>query len=143
MKKSSLSALLVGLIFGVGLGISGMTKPSKVIAFLDVFGNWDPSLLFVMLGAVSVHSITYRMVRKRSTPLLSDKWHIPDGRKITPALIWGGFIFGIGWGLAGYCPGPAVASLASLQSQPFVFVLAMIAGMLSFRIVDKKIRFRK
>lgn len=141
--KNGLAALLVGFIFALGLGISGMTQPQKVVGFLDVFGAWDPSLIFVMAGAIAVHFVTYKLIRKKSSPLLSAQWHVPTKKEITPALIMGSLLFGVGWGLAGFCPGPAMTSLASFELKPFVFVLSMLVGMFIFRLLDKKIQFKK
>lgn len=141
--KNGLAALLVGFIFALGLGISGMTQPQKVVGFLDVFGTWDPSLIFVMAGAIAVHFITYKLIRKKSSPLLSPQWHVPTKKEITPALVIGSLLFGVGWGLAGFCPGPAMTSLASFELKPFVFVLSMLVGMFIFRLLDKKIQFKK
>lgn len=141
--KNGLAALLVGFIFALGLGISGMTQPQKVVGFLDIFGAWDPSLIFVMAGAIAVHFVTYKLIRKRSSPLLSAQWHVPTKKEITPALIMGSLLFGLGWGLAGFCPGPAMTSLASFELKPFVFVLSMLVGMYIFRLLDKKIQFKK
>ena len=141
--KNNFSALTVGFIFAMGLGISGMTQPQKVIGFLDLFGKWDPSLIFVMIGAIVVHAITFRVIRKKEAPWFSSEWHIPNRKDVTPALVGGSLIFGFGWGLAGYCPGPAVTSLASLDQRPVVFVSSMIVGMILFRFVDGKINFKK
>lgn len=141
--KNGLAALLVGFVFALGLGISGMTQPQKVVGFLDVFGAWDPSLIFVMAGAIIVHFITYKVIRKRSSPLLSAQWHVPTKKDITPALVTGSLLFGVGWGLAGFCPGPAMTSLASFELKPLVFVLSMFVGMFLFRMLDKKIQFKK
>ncbi len=141
--KSALTSFLVGFIFAIGLGIAGMTQPAKIIGFLDVFGAWDPTLVFVMLGAIAVHLVTYKFIRKKKTPLLSKAWHVPTSRDITPSLISGSVLFGIGWALGGYCPGPAITSLASLQLRPLIFVISMIFGMLVFRLVDKKLNFKK
>lgn len=137
------SAMAVGTLFGVGLALSGMTRPEKVIGFLDVLGDWDPSLMFVMIGAISVHFILYRMIRRRSRPALASSWRIPTKREITPALVIGSLLFGVGWGLAGFCPGPALTSLASLQSGPMIFVGSMVAGMYLFKFVDSKLRIPK
>jgi uncharacterized membrane protein YedE/YeeE len=141
--KNGLAALVVGFIFSLGLGLSGMTQPQKVVGFLDLFGNWDPSLMFVMVGAIGVHLVSYRLIRRRNSPLLSMTWHVPDRKDITPALLLGAVIFGIGWGLAGFCPGPAVTSLASLSVKPLVFVASMIGGMLIFRAVDSRLNLQK
>jgi uncharacterized membrane protein YedE/YeeE len=141
--KNGIAALVVGFIFALGLGISGMTQPQKVIGFLDLFGNWDPSLMFVMVGAIAVHLVSYRIIRKRNSPLLAMQWHVPTKKEITPALVLGAVIFGIGWGLAGFCPGPAVTALASLSVKPLIFVISMVVGMLVFRELDKKLKLQK
>jgi uncharacterized membrane protein YedE/YeeE len=141
--KNALAALMVGFMFAIGLGLSGMTQPGKVVGFLDLFGNWDPSLLFVMGGAVLVHFVTYRLIRKRPSPLFSAQWHVPTKKDVTPALIAGSFIFGVGWALAGYCPGPALTSLASFSGRPVVFVISLLVGMVAFKQLDKAARFRK
>lgn len=135
--KNAVTAFWVGVLFAVGLALSGMTQPQKVIGFLDIFGSWDPSLLFVMIGAIGVHFIAYRWSLQRTSPLLSAKWHIPTKKEVTSSLVLGSFIFGIGWGLAGYCPGPALTSLPTLQIKPFIFVLSMILGMFLFRVIDR------
>jgi uncharacterized membrane protein YedE/YeeE len=135
--KSAIVAFVVGLFFAIGLGVSGMTQPQKVLGFLDVFGSWDPSLLFVMVGAILVHFITYRLIRKRKTPILTESWHVPTKSEITPALIIGSVLFGVGWGLGGYCPGPVVTSLASFERRPLIFTVSMIIGMFLFKLVDK------
>jgi uncharacterized membrane protein YedE/YeeE len=120
-----------GALFGAGLLVSGMTMPAKVIGFLDVFGAWDASLAFVMLGAIAVHFLAYRLIRGRASPLLAEKWVLPTRRDIDFKLIAGAVVFGLGWGLAGYCPGPALVSLASGAPGVFVFTGAMLAGMLA------------
>jgi len=127
----------------LGLGFWGMSQPQKVLGVLVLFGNWVPSLMFVMVGAIGVHLVTYRLIRRRNSPLLSMTWHVPEKKEITPALLLGAVIFGIGWGLAGFCPGPAVTALASLSVKPLVFVLSMIGGMLIFRAVDRKLNLQK
>jgi uncharacterized membrane protein YedE/YeeE len=141
--KNSFVALIVGLLFALGLGISGMTQPEKVIGFLDVTESWDPSLLFVMIGAVGFHFITYHLIRRRSSPLFSTNWHVPTRRDLTPALLIGSLIFGVGWGLAGYCPGPAITALASFETKPIIFVLGLLLGMGLFKVVDRKLKLTK
>jgi len=131
-----LTLFLSGLLFALGLGIAGMTQPEKVIAFLDITGNWDPSLMFVMGGAVGVNILLYRLTSRRPCPVYSTQFTHPRHRKITVRLIIGAAIFGAGWGLAGYCPGPALVSTASAAIPVFVFILAMLAGMLLFRITQ-------
>lgn len=131
-----LAAFVSGLIFAIGLAISGMTRPAKVTAFLDFFGDWDPSLAFVMVGAIMVHAILFRVIRKRPTPLFTSAFSIPARADIDPRLIGGAALFGIGWGLGGFCPGPAVTSLASGQTAVITFVAAMIAGMYLYKLVD-------
>ena len=127
--KSALSALGAGLVFGVGLGLSGMTQPPKVIAFLDVFGAWDPSLMFVMMGAIAVHFGLSRLIRRRERPLLDARFHLPTARDIDGRLVVGSAVFGLGWGLGGFCPGPAIVTLGSGAMAAIVFVAAMAAGM--------------
>ncbi|MEN0059646.1 MAG: DUF6691 family protein [Bdellovibrio sp.] len=141
--KNALAAFAVGFIFSLGLGLSGMTQPQKVIGFLDLFGDWDPSLIFVMLGAIGVHFVTYKLIRRRSSPLLSPTWQVPTKKEITPALVIGSLLFGTGWGLAGFCPGPAITSLASFEMKPLLFVVSMLVGMIFFRILDGKIQIKK
>lgn len=141
--KNSLAALVVGFVFAIGLGLSGMTQPQKVIGFLNLFGRWDPSLIFVMIGAIVVHFVTYKIIRKRNSPLFSSQWHVPTKKEITPALMVGAFIFGVGWALGGFCPGPAITSMASFDKTPFVFVISMLVGMFLFRQLDKKLKLQK
>ena len=128
--RYQLVALASGVLFGVGLVISGMTDPRKVLGFLDVAGHWDPSLLFVMVGAIAVHALAYRAIRGRSLPWLADRFMIPTRRDIDPKLLAGAAIFGVGWGLSGYCPGPAIVSMAAGGVPALVFVIAMVAGMI-------------
>jgi len=127
--KSALVAFFVGVLFGAGLTISGMTMPHKVIAFLDVFGAWDPTLAFVMFGAIAVHFFAYRIAKRQTSPLLADRFLVPDKKPVDRSLIIGSIMFGIGWGLAGYCPGPAITSLVSFNPQVVCFVIAMAFGM--------------
>jgi uncharacterized protein len=141
--KNLFVTFIVGFIFALGLGLAGMTQPQKVIGFLDIFGNWDPSLIFVMIGAIAVHFLTFKIITKRKSPLLASQWQIPNKRDITKPLVFGSFLFGIGWGLGGFCPGPAVTSLASFNLRAVVFVVSMLVGMALFRLVDKKLKLQK
>jgi uncharacterized membrane protein YedE/YeeE len=120
--------LLAGVLFGAGLVIGGMTEPAKVRGFLDFFGAWDPTLMFVMGGAVSVHWLAYRWVRGRKAPLIASAFQIPSRKDIDLKLLAGAALFGFGWGLGGYCPGPAVASLPSGGLSVLAFVAAMLAA---------------
>ena len=124
-----LVALFAGVLFGLGLTISGMTDTAKVVAFLDIFGNWDASLAFVMGSAVLITAIGYRLVLSQPSPVLEEAFHLPRKLQIDKPLVIGAALFGIGWGLYGYCPGPAIASLAYLQIDSLMFVLAMLLGM--------------
>ena len=138
-NRNALAAYAVGFIFAIGLGLSGMTQPQKVLGFLDLFGQWDPSLIFVMGGAVSVHFVTYRLIRRRPSPLFDSKWHVPTSRAVTGRLVIGSVLFGIGWGIAGFCPGPALTSLSTMTLKPWVFVGALLVGMLIYQGVEKKL----
>ncbi len=131
-------AMGAGFVFGTGLWVSGMANPKKVLAFLDVAGDWDPSLMLVMAGALAVALPGYRWVLKRSAPLFSAKFHLPDKKDIDPSLIAGAALFGAGWGIAGYCPGPGIAAMAGLSTESFVFVGAMVAGGLLQRYVFER-----
>lgn len=128
--RTWLFSLGCGTLFGAGLVLSGMTQPAKVIGFLNVLGDWDPSLMFVMLGAIAVHALAYRLVPRAKRPLLADTFAIPSRRDIDLKLIVGALLFGAGWGLAGYCPGPALVALDTWRPSVIVFVLAMLTGTL-------------
>jgi uncharacterized membrane protein YedE/YeeE len=130
-----LSAFASGLLFGLGLVVSQMVNPAKVLAFLDVFGNWDPSLALVMGGAVVVSSLGYLAARRRGVPVLAPRLEIPTRCDFDARLIGGAVLFGIGWGLVGLCPGPALTALSVGPWPVFVFVAAMVAGMMLFRIM--------
>jgi uncharacterized protein len=127
--KSLLVSFISGVVFALGLGISGMTRPVKIIGFLDFAGHWDPSLAFVMIGAIAVYFIAYRWIRTRSAPLLTEKFSVPQRTDVDRNLVAGAAVFGAGWGLGGFCPGPALAALASGAAPVIVFVAAMAAGM--------------
>jgi uncharacterized membrane protein YedE/YeeE len=130
--KHRISEFAVGLVFGLGLMLSGMTDPGKVIGFLDLFGAWDPSLALVMGGAVVVGLIAFAFAKRRTTTFLGGALHLPDSRDIDLRLVGGSLLFGAGWGLAGFCPGPAIVSLGAGQPKAVVFVLAMLVGMAVF-----------
>lgn len=133
---STLVSFISGVVFAVGLGIGGMTQPAKVIGFLDFTGNWDPSLAFVMLGAIGVHSLFYRMLRNRSSSRFSLAISLPTRKKIDFRLIGGSSLFGLGWGIAGFCPGPALTSLASGNFPVVIFSAGMIAGIVAFDLKE-------
>ncbi len=124
-----LVAFASGLLFALGLGLGGMTKAAKVVGFLDVAGDWDPSLAFVMGGALLVYAVVARLALARPRPLLDDVFHVPTRRDLDARLVIGSLLFGVGWGIAGYCPGPAIVSLASGRTAVLVFVAAMLLGM--------------
>jgi hypothetical protein len=134
--NSLLASFTAGLIFALGLGIGGMTQPAKVTAFLDFAGDWDPSLACVMIGAIMVHAVLHRLIRRRPTPLFASAFSIPTRMDIDPRLVGGAALFGIGWGMGGFCPGPAVTSLVSGRMSVVIFVAAMIAGMYLYRVVE-------
>ena len=132
-----LMALFAGLVFGLGLIVSGMTDPSKVIGFLDLAGAWDPSLALVMGGAIGVGLVAFRFARTCSQALLGGPMQLPSARQIDRRLVLGGLTFGVGWGLAGFCPGPALASLATGGSKPLIFTAAMLVGMVIFEVMER------
>lgn len=134
MAKNA-SAFVVGLLFGLGLLVSGMANPAKVLAFLDVAGRWDPSLALVMAGAVAVSAAGYLVARRRGRPLLATRLEIPSRRDLDPRLIAGAAVFGLGWGLVGLCPGPALTILTVAPGPAATFVAAMVVGMLLFHLV--------
>lgn len=133
----SLSAFFVGALFGVGLIVSGMSDPSKIIGFLDIAGAWDPSLGLVMGGAVIVGLIAFRVVRRRTTAFLGGTMGIPAERQVDRRLILGSLVFGTGWGLAGYCPGPALVAFGAGYDKAVVFTIAMLAGMALFEVAER------
>ena len=131
---SALGGLLTGIVFGAGLALGGMTRPTKVIGFLDVAGAWDPSLALVMLGAIAVYAPAYRFLVRNTTPLFVREFVVASLTRIDAALVGGAAIFGVGWGMAGYCPGPALVATGTGTPAPILFTLAMIAGMASFAV---------
>ncbi len=131
------SSLVAGLLFGVGLFVSGMVSPAKVLGFLDLAGKWDPSLALVMAGAVAVGAPAFLLASKRRRTLLGTPMHLPDGRRIDLRLVLGSLAFGVGWGLAGFCPGPSVVALGAGEIKALLFVVAMLAGMLAFELAQR------
>jgi uncharacterized membrane protein YedE/YeeE len=137
---NALAAFVAGLVFGVGLIVSGMTNPAKVIGFLDIAGNWDPSLAFVMAGAIFVGFFAFAFARRRTTTFLGGALRLPETRDIDARLVGGAVAFGIGWGLAGFCPGPALVAFGGGQDKAAVFVVAMLAGMLVYTAAQRLAR---
>lgn len=133
-----ISEFLVGLIFGLGLILSGMTDPGKVIGFLDIAGMWDPSLALVMGGAIAVGFFAFAMAKKRTMNFLGGALHLPQSNQIDKPLVIGAMMFGAGWGLAGFCPGPALVSLASGQIKAAFFVVLMLVGMQVFEVWNRQ-----
>jgi len=131
-------ALLGGILFGLGLSLSQMINPNKVLAFLDITGNWDPSLAFVMIGALTVAMPAFRIVLNRQKPLLDDGFHVSHKTTIDKPLLFGAAIFGVGWGMSGYCPGPAVTSMGFGNLEAFVMVASIYAGFFSERFFARK-----
>lgn len=134
----ALSGLFAGLLFGIGLIVSRMINPEKVLGFLDLAGRWDPSLAFVMGGAVMIGGIAYAVARRRSRSLLGAPMSWPAATRIDRPLVVGSALFGVGWGLAGFCPGPALVSASSGQPKAWIFVLAMLAGMALHGFVTRR-----
>lgn len=132
-----LTAFVAGLIFGAGLLVAGMANPAKVLAFLDIAGSWDPSLAFVMIGAIGIGTPAFFKAKRKSVSLLGEKMQLPASQMIDARLIGGSVLFGIGWGIAGICPGPALVLLGAGVTKGIIFVLAMIAGMLIFQGLEK------
>ena len=135
---SRVVTFLAGIIFAIGLGISGMTQPAKVIGFLDLVSGWDPSLAFVMCGAIGVHFMAYRLQPSFEKPLYGTNFQIPKRKDLPPALFIGSALFGVGWALGGFCPGPAIVSVVSLDPQALTFVTAMLAGTFTYQLVNNR-----
>lgn len=138
MTRSWLVALLSGSLFGAGLALGGMVDPARVRGFLDIFGDWDPTLAFVMGGAVIVMAIAWRIQARVAQPLLAAKFALPDRSDLTPRLIGGAALFGTGWGIAGLCPGPGFAALVIEPAKAAAFVAAMLAGMMIVRLIERQ-----
>lgn len=136
MNLSAMAALLSGVLFGAGLVISGMTVPANVVGFLDFAGAWNPSLAFVMGGAIAVHMPLYWLIRRRKSPLFDTQFHVPSRRDIDWRLLVGSAVFGVGWGLGGFCPGPGLVSLVSGAADPIIFVGAMTVGVVLYRVIQ-------
>ncbi|WP_048438521.1 YeeE/YedE family protein [Caenimonas sp. SL110] len=132
------TSLLAGLVFGIGLLISGMADPAKVQGFLDLAGAWDPSLAFVMGGAIAVGVIAFALARRRSVSILGAAMRLPNSREIDRRLVGGSVLFGIGWGVAGFCPGPGLVALGMGEPKALVFVAAMLAGMGAFELFERR-----
>jgi hypothetical protein len=137
INKVQIAALLAGLIFGFGLLLSGMANPQKVLAFLDIFGAWDPSLALVMAGAIAMALPAFRAARKRSASFLGVAFQLPTRRDFDRRLLLGSLAFGIGWGLAGFCPGPALVASGAGVPKALIFALAMLAGMGLFQVLER------
>jgi uncharacterized protein len=133
-----LSAWAIGLIFGLGISLSGMANPAKVLNFFDIAGSWDPSLAFVMGGALATTFLGYRLIFRRAAPVLGTAFHLPTARAIDARLIGGSAIFGIGWGIAGFCPGGALPALGTGAADVFAFVAALVAGLFIARAVQTR-----
>nr|WP_315235267.1 DUF6691 family protein [uncultured Albidiferax sp.] len=133
-----ITALLSGLVFGLGLIVSGMANPAKVLGFLDLAGVWDPSLAFVMAGAIAVAAVAFALARRRSHSLLGAPMQLPSARRIDRRLVIGSLLFGVGWGVAGFCPGPALVGLGMGADKALVFVAAMLAGMGLFEWLERR-----
>ena len=136
----AVTSLLAGLVFGLGLIVSGMANPAKVLGFLDLTGRWDPSLAFVMAGAIAVGMVAFALARRRTVSLLGAPMRLPATRSIDRRLVIGSVLFGMGWGIAGFCPGPALVSLGMGEVKGLVFVAAMLAGMGVFAFFERRRR---
>lgn len=134
--RNTLVAFVTGLLFAVGLAVAGMTQPQKVVAFLDFFGDWDPSLAFVMGGAILVYLPAYRIITRRRTPLFAARFLVPTRRDLDARLLVGAGLFGIDWGLGGFCPGPGLTAVGSLAAPALMFVASMFAGFMLHRAWD-------
>ena len=137
---TAIASLLAGLVFGLGLIVSGMANPAKVLGFLDLAGQWDPSLAFVMAGAIAVGALAFAVASRRARSFLGAPMRLPAARHIDHRLVAGSLLFGIGWGIAGFCPGPALVALGMGEAKAAVFVAAMLAGMGIFELLERRKR---
>jgi len=135
---TGIAEFFMGLAFALGLGLGGMTQPARVLGFLDVAGDWDPSLALVMAGAIGVYGTAFPFVLRRRRPLLAAAFQVPTRRDVDGRLVTGALVFGVGWGLAGLCPGPALAALASGDLRAVIFVAAMLSGMAAHRLAEHR-----
>lgn len=142
MSRQIFAALVCGVLFGAGLVVSDMINPARVLAFLDVAGNWDPSLALVMGGALVPSALGYAIRRRLRRPVLETAFHVPERRDIDGALVVGALLFGLGWGLVGLCPGPALAALVTGRTEPLLFVVAMLLGMIGHDRLGPTLRGR-
>lgn len=141
--KTAIYSLFLGVLFGIGLGISQMTNPAKVVNFLDLMGNWDPSLAFVMAGAMSTYLVGYKFIfPKLKKPMLGDIFQIPETKSLDKFLVLGSVIFGVGWALSGYCPAPGITSIVTFSEESIVFVSSMSIGILIYHFIFKRKKYQ-
>jgi uncharacterized protein len=138
MKRQLVAAFGCGVLFATGLALSKMTEPARVLGFLDFFGHWDPTLAFVMMGAVGTHAALYRAITRRATPIFAIEFSIPSKRHLDRPLVLGSALFGVGWGLSGYCPGPVLTSLAAGGWPVFAFATGMVGGMIAYGLLQQR-----
>lgn len=142
-KRSYVVALLSGSLFAIGLGLAGMTNPHKVLNFLDPFGDWDPSLALVMGGAILVYAPIHRRLKDKSSPKFGERFHWPSKQDVDAKLVIGSILFGIGWGIAGFCPGPAIVAVTTGRAAVLAFFAAMVLGMLAHQFVARRLERRR
>lgn len=136
--KLGIGPFFGGILFALGLGVSGMTEPAKIISFLDIFGAWDPSLIFVMVGAIGVNAILHRLITKRPSPLFEPQFYLPTKKALDKKLLFGSALFGIGWGTSGLCPGPGIAATTTGNYYPLIFVAFLIGGMMIVKMIEAR-----
>lgn len=135
-------SFFTGIVFAIGLVVSGMARPSKIIGFLDIAGDWDPTLAFVMGGALAIYLPAYRLIRRRTRPLMAPTFQIPTCTDLTPQLVIGSALFGLGWGLAGFCPGPALTALPTMTTEVLGFTAGILLGIGLLRVVSRSLQDR-